>query len=253
MTADILTLYLDEVLRELLPRKLRNSKEVAYPLTRRTSIKDIIEALHIPHTEVGSIVHKGAEVSFQHIPEAGEQLSLSSFPPGTDITRSSLLRPNPLRKTAFMVDINVGKLARLLRMSGFDTRYEPELNEADLARQAVSGRRILLSRNRDLLQRKIVAWGHLVRAEQPEEQLAEVIALYGLRESMKPFSRCLECNTLLQPVEKSAILHRLEPLTKKYYRTFHICPNCEQIYWRGSHHQHMDNIMQRIRSKKLLP
>jgi len=249
MTADILTLDLDERLQELLPRKLRLSKMVVYPLTRRASIKDIIEALHIPHTEIGSIVHQDAEISFFHIPEPGERLALFSFSPGTDVTMPTRLRPNPLQKTAFMVDINVGKLARLLRMCGIDTRYEPELNEADLAEQVVTNRRILLSRNRDLLQRKIITWGHLVRAEQPEEQLAEVITLYGLEEAIKPFSRCLECNALLQPVEKTAILHRLEPLTKKYYQTFRICSDCNQIYWRGSHHQRMDTLMQRMPSK----
>lgn len=222
---------------------------VVYPLTRRASIKDIIEALHIPHTEIGSIVHQDAEISFFHIPEPGERLALFSFSPGTDVTMPTRLRPNPLQKTAFMVDINVGKLARLLRMCGIDTRYEPELNEADLAEQVVTNRRILLSRNRDLLQRKIITWGHLVRAEQPEEQLAEVITLYGLEEAIKPFSRCLECNALLQPVEKTAILHRLEPLTKKYYQTFRICSDCNQIYWRGSHHQRMDTLMQRMPSK----
>ena len=106
MTADILTLDLDEVLQELLPRKLRTAKEVVYPLTRRASIKDIIEALHIPHTEVGSIVHQGAEISYHHIPESGEQLFLYSFSPGTDVTRPTRLRPDPLRETIFMVDIN---------------------------------------------------------------------------------------------------------------------------------------------------
>ena len=194
MAADILTLHLDEGLQQLLPRKLRQLQNIAYPLTRRSSIKDVIEALHIPHTEVFSIVQKGEEILFSSLPQPGEQLYLSSFAPGTDVTQPTSLRPTPLAKTAFIVDINVGKLARLLRMSGFDTRYEPRLHEAELADLAVSCGCILLSRNRDLLRRKIVTWGHLVRAVQPEIQLAEVVALYGLEGCMKPFSRCLECN-----------------------------------------------------------
>jgi uncharacterized protein with PIN domain len=249
MRAEILTLKLDKGLQELLPRNHRTSNEVVYPLLRRASIKDIIEALHIPHTEVGSIVHCGDEVSFHHIPEPGERFSLFSFFPGTDVTRPTRLRPDPVRKITFMVDINVGRLARFLRLSGIDTRYEPQLNESELAEQAAADRCILLSRNRDLLRRKIITWGHLVRAQQPEEQMAEVIILYGLQDALKPFSRCLDCNTLLQPVAKSVILHRLEPLTRKYYQTFHICPDCDHIYWRGSHHKHMEALLQRMRSK----
>ncbi len=246
---DSLTLNLDQGLQQLPARTLRNKKRLVYPLTRRASIKDIIEALHIPHTEVGAIVLNETEIPFQHIPAAGEHLFLYSFPAGTDVTRPTLLRPEPLPKTAFLVDINVGKLARLLRMSGIDTWYDPELNETDLARNAVTADRILLSRNRDLLQRKIITWGHLVRAEQPEEQLLEVITIFGLQKMIKPFSRCLECNTLLQPVEKSTILHRLEPLTRKYYHTFRRCPACDQIYWKGSHQQHMGQTMQQLLSR----
>lgn len=246
MTPGTLTLILDEELTALLSRKYRGKKEIDYPLTRRASIKDIIEALRIPHTEVSAIFHNNTEISFFHIPEAGESFFLHSFSPGTDVTRPTLLRPDPLLTTSFIVDINVGKLARLLRMSGIDTLYDPQWQEKDLAELAAAGRRILLSRNRDLLRRKCVLWGHLVRAEQPERQLLEIITLFGLHDAIKPFSRCLQCNALLQPVEKSAILHRLEPLTRKYYRKFHVCPDCEQIYWRGSHHKRMEELIERV-------
>ena len=249
MTAPTLTLTLDDSLHDLLPRTYRREKEIAYPLTRRASIKDIIEALHIPHTEVRSIFLKSAEVTFQHIPKGGERLALYSFSPGTDVTRPTVLRPEPLPEAVFMVDINVGKLARLLRMSGIDTWYEPGLNEFELAEQAAKNKRILLSRNHDLLQRKIITWGHLVRTEQPEKQLAEVITLFNLVHGIKPFSRCLECNTLLQPVEKASILHRLKSLTRKYYQRFHICSVCDQIYWQGSHSLHMSSTMQQIQLK----
>ncbi len=248
MTTTALVLYPDRGLQELLPANIRSENEVVYPLTRRASIKDIIESLRIPHTELGAIVLNKAQLSFQYIPTAGERIFLHSFSAGTDVTRPSVLRPEPLPGAAFMVDINVGKLARLLRMSGIDTWYDPTLGETGLARCAVANNRILLSRNRDLLQRKIVTWGHLVRAEHPEEQLIEIITLFGLQKMIKPFSRCLNCNALLQPVKKSAILHRLEPLTRKYYHTFHLCPACDRIYWQGSHLQHMGETMQQLLS-----
>ena len=247
MTVGTLTLVLDEPLTALLSRKYRGKKEIAYPLTRRASIKDIIEALYIPHTEINFIFHNDTEISFTHIPKAGERIFLHSFSPGTDVTHPTLLRPDPLPTTSFIVDINVGKLARLLRMSGIDTLYDPQLQEKEIAEQAAADRRIMLSRNRDLLRRKSILWGHLVLAEQPEKQLAEVLTLFGLHDAIQPFSRCLRCNALLKPVEKSTILHRLEPLTKKYYQKFHACPECNQIYWQGSHHKRMEELIERVR------
>lgn len=238
-----LTLIADEELKVLLPRKYRGCRSIHYPLTRRASIKDIIESLHIPHTEVSSIVCNGREISFEHIPQSGQSCSLYSFPQGTDLSRPTLLRPVPLPKPVFVVDINVGKLAGLLRMAGFDSLYDPQWQEDDLADLLAEEKRILLSRNRALLQRKCVQWGRLIRAQQAEDQLAEVLTLYGLTGRLKPFSRCMRCNTLLQPVDKGEIIHRLEPLTRKYYRDFSSCPGCDHIYWRGSHHKRMEELI----------
>jgi uncharacterized protein with PIN domain len=240
-------LRLDTVLRELLTSRFREEGNIVYPLDRRASIKDIIESMGIPHTEVGTILSGGKEVSFAHIPTHGEIIDLQALAPGIDVTRPTLLRPEPLPKASFIVDVNVGKLARLLRMAGVDTWYDPALSEAELADTAVRERRVLLSRSRDVLQRKNVVWGHLVRAQQPEEQLAEVISLYGFQDEIKPFTRCMECNTLLEPVKKGDILHRLEPLTIKYYHAFMLCPGCGRVYWKGSHYKRMLKILSGIK------
>ncbi len=241
----MLTLYFNGSLQQLLPRRYRNEGRIYYPLTRRASIKDIVESLHVPHTEVWTITRGNRELSFSHIPHVDEEISLYSFPDGVDVTQPTFLRPTPLPEAAFSVDINVGKLARLLRMAGLDTWYDPQLTEKELAARSATHGRILLSRNRDLLQRKCITWGRLVRAEMPEEQLTEIISLYGLCGQVAPFSRCLECNALLQPVDKSAILDRLEPLTRKYYHRFNRCPDCDRIYWQGSHHHHMLKVIDR--------
>ena len=233
----------DTALRELLTARFREEGDIVYPLDRRASIKDIIESLGIPHTEVGAILSGGKEVSFAYIPTHGEIIDLQALAPGSDVTSPTLLRPEPLPKASFIVDVNVGKLARLLRMAGVDTWYDPALSEAELADTAVRERRVLLSRSRDVLQRKNVVWGHLIRTQQPEEQLAEVISIYGLQNEIKPFTRCMECNTLLEPVEKEDILHRLEPLTIEYYHTFMLCPGCDRVYWKGSHYRRMIKII----------
>ncbi len=242
----MLTLHFDGALQQLLPREYRSKGRVEYPLTRRASIKDIIESLHIPHTEIFTITGGNRELSFSHVPGAGEKISLHAFPNGVDVTQPTFLRPTPLPEAAFSVDINVGRLARLLRMAGLNTWYDTKLTEKELAGQSAAHGRILLSRNRDLLQRKCITWGRLVRAEMPEQQLTEIISLYGLHRHIAPFSRCLECNALLQSVDKSAIVDRLEPLTRKYYHRFKRCPDCNRIYWQGSHHHRMQKIITRL-------
>jgi hypothetical protein len=78
-------------------------------------------------------------------------------------------------------------------------------------------------------------FGRLVRAVQPEEQLIETLKFFGLTGPFRLFSRCLLCNQTLQPIAKAAIAHRLEPKTKRYFNTFKTCPECNRIYWRGSH------------------
>ncbi len=242
----MLTLELDTELRPLLSRPYRDQIPVGYHLKRRASIKDILESIGIPHTEVGAILDQEQLYTFAHIPEAGQRLRIQAVQPGLDVTRPTLLRPEPLPAFRFLVDINVGKLARLLRMAGLDTGYEPALSDGELAALARTDERILLSRNRELLKRKEVVHGHLIRAEQPEEQLREVIELYDLSDMLRPFCRCLACNTMLEPVAKETIFDRLEPLTRKYYHNFKLCPGCGRIYWRGSHHERMMRLLRRV-------
>ncbi len=238
-------LKVDVTLQDLLTQRYRSMRDIVYPVDRRASIKDIIESMGIPHTEIGAVLRGEQGLPFSHIPAPGETFDLRALTAGTDVTQATLLRPDPLPGAAFAVDINVGKLARLLRMAGLDTWYDPGLDEAELADRAARGKRILLSRSRDMLKRANVTYGHLIRTQQPEEQLSEVIKLYGLQNSIKPFSRCLECNTLLQPVEKDQVLYRLEPLTRKYYHSFKLCPDCDRIYWQGSHYRRMKLVLQK--------
>ena len=157
-----------------------------------------------------------------------------------------MLRPNPLEKIAFIVDINVGKLALFLRMLGFDTMYGSEFRNSTLADIACSQNRILLSRDKALLKRKNVMHGYLLRENNPRKQLIEVVSLYELSDKLKPLSRCIPCNGLLIPVSKERILNKLEPYTRKYYHSFHICENCGKIYWPGSHQKKIYGFIKEI-------
>lgn len=224
-------------LRQLLSRRLAGKGVLSYVLRRRTSIKDLIESLGVPHTEVERLLVNGREVSFACIPADGDVVEVVPLRPGVDVTVETLLRPHPLNEISFVVDVNVGKLAPLLRLAGFDAICEQGLSDSELAALAVGQRRIMLTRNRGLLKRRQVEYGYLVRSDEPGQQLVEVIELFGLASALKPFSRCLVCNHGLEPVAKEDIAHRLESLTRKYYDLFSLCIGCGRLYWQGSHHR----------------
>jgi hypothetical protein len=80
-------------------------------------------------------------------------------------------------------------------------------------------------------------------------QAAEVLKRFNLTGLVKPFQRCLRCNSPLQVVSKEDVIDRLEPLTKKYYEEFRICPSCKQVYWKGSHYEHMQQLISQLEAQ----
>ena len=223
----------------LLRPKWRTKKPLILPITRRASIKDVLESFGLPHTEIGKIVCQGREVDFSAAVEENQQFSIFPIQAPWDVTGKSLLRPVPLLEASFMVDVNVGRLARYLRMAGFDVLYDSGWNDEHIVALITRNKRIVLTRDMGLLKRKQVEFGRYVRSENPAAQLGEIISVFGLQNKLQPFSRCLECNSLLTEVAKKDILHRLEPLTIKYYDTFSICAACDKVYWAGSHTEEM--------------
>jgi uncharacterized protein with PIN domain len=187
----------------------------------------------------------GKERPFGYIVVEKDRIEVHGPPRPLDPTETTLLRPG-IPKVRFAVDVNVGKLAGLLRMAGFDTFYDPEGDDGELAEISATQERILLTRDHSLLKRKKVVHGRLIRHEAPVEQLREVVGLYGLQERLEPFSRCLRCNERLEVVSKEAVIDRLEPLTRKYYDDFRICPGCNRLYWAGSHREKMQKIIEEL-------
>ncbi|BBD09466.1 Mut7-C RNAse domain-containing protein [Desulfovibrio ferrophilus] len=220
-------------------REVRRSGFVIYPVTRSASLKDAIEALGIPHTEVGCITVDGLAMGFDEPLLPGLTVGVYPVNAPTDVTLAHPLRPKPLADVSFAVDACVGKLATLLRLLGLDTAYEQDWDDDELVELASEQGRIVLTRDKALLKRSAVSHGRLVRAQEPTEQLLEVLTHFGLKGPFTPFVRCLRCNDLLEPVSKAEILHLLEPLTRKHYHEFHRCRSCGRIYWPGSHHEAM--------------
>lgn len=235
MTA--VTFIFQDYLRELLKRKYRTEPAFVHGFDRKASVKDVIESLGVPHPVIGKLMVNSKEAGFDYILQHKDIVEVSPLTPPVNPLISTILRPEALAGISFVVDVNVGKLAQFLRMLGFDTVYRNDIRNGKLADIAALEKRILLTRDTSLLKRKVVTHGYLLREQDPTRQLVEVVRLYDLGNRIKPLTRCIPCNGMLVPVAKETILARLEPLTKKYYESFHTCKLCGRIYWAGSHQE----------------
>ncbi len=232
-------------LNDFLPPDRRQT-DFVHPFEDRISVKDMIESLSVPHTEVELIVVEGHPVDFSYIVQDGDHISVYPVFEAVDITPLVRLRPHPLREVRFILDNHLGKLATYLRLLGFDTLYRNDYDDEVLARLSVEERRILLTRDRGLLQRGDVTHGYCVRATDPEQQLIEVIRRFDLGRATTPFNRCLLCNTRLESVSKEAVSERLPPKVREQRAEFYICRACDRIYWKGSHYERMAQFVNRI-------
>ncbi len=156
------------------------------------------------------------------------------------------MQPEPPSEPRFVLDVHLGRLAAHLRMLGLDTLYRNDYADEELAQISSAEQRIVLTRDRGVLKRSIVVYGYYVRETDPEQQLIEVIRRFNLTRFVRPFHRCLHCNGLLEPVDKEKIADRLEPRTQQYFHEFHLCTNCGKIYWKGSHYDRMQRLIEQI-------
>ena len=219
------------------------------PFQPHQTVKDVLEAMGIPHTEVDLIVVNGKPEDFTHRPASGDRIAAYPMFEALDIGSTTRLRPVPLRDPRFVVDVNIGRLARLLRLLGLDVWWSSDADDETLVDISLAQRRILLTRDRALLKRRVITHGVFVHSDDPEEQTLEVIRRLDLSERLAPLTRCLRCNGELVAVRKEEVIDRLEPLTRRYYSDFSRCADCGRIYWPGSHHARMLRLVERIREQ----
>jgi uncharacterized protein len=213
------------------------------------SVKDMIEALGVPHTEIDLILINGESVDFSRPVQDGDLVSVYPLFRTIDITPIVSVRPQELRRIRFVLDIHLGRLAAYLRLLGFDSLYRNDFVDEDLARISSAEERILLTRDRGLLKRAEITYGYCVRESEIRRQVLEVLRRFDLFDSIAPFRRCLRCNELLQPVPKESIRHKLPPRVERAYEDFHLCPACGRIYWKGSHYERMQIFIAEVAAR----
>src|SRR5438477_7146398 len=224
-------------------RREDRAEPITKYLRKKTSVKDAIESCGVPHPEVDLICCDGQAVPFEHCLIADAIVDVhgvidSPAKPGEGLQERSVTR--------FVADGHLGKLARDLRLLGFDVVYAPAASDSSLA-ASCSDDRALLTRDRRLLMHKIVRHGYCPRSHDPDEQIIEVLRRFDLAELIAPYTRCLQCNCLLERVDQADVLEELEPLTKIHYQDFRRCTACRKIYWSGSHFGKLETRLGKIR------
>lgn len=223
-----------EELNDFLPSE-RRKRSFTCPIGEPRSVKDLVESFGVPHTEIDVILVDGESVGFEHRLHGGERVAVYPQFERFDVGSVTRLRPEPLREPKFIADVHLGKLARYLRLVGFDTVYERELDDAAIAERARDEWRIVLTRDRGLLKRRIVTHGHAVRSTKADDQLVEVIDAFDLRRKVRPFTRCVKCNGEVVAVAKADVEARLPKWTRLEYERFCRCQVCDSLFWAGAH------------------
>ena len=224
----------------------KKKKAFFYQFSGKPTIKHVIEALGIPHTEVELILANGVSVEFDYYLNDGDQISVYPVFETFDVSPIIRLREKPLRNIKFILDVHLGKLAKILRMLGFDTFYKNNYEDKTIINISKQENRIILTRDRGILKNKSVTHGCYIRLEEPTEQTLEVLQRFELFSQIKPFHRCMICNGVIESVSKESVLSKIPPKTAKYYNEFYKCSDCSRIYWKGSHYFKMKEKIERI-------
>jgi hypothetical protein len=225
-------------LNDLLPMDKRAvTFELEFPPGQ--TVKHMIESSGVPHTEVDLILANGEPVNFFFQLQQGDRVSVYPIFETLDITSLVKLRPEPLRVCAFVLDCHLGRLAAYLRLLGLDVLYRNDYSDEELAEISEKAKRICITRDRGLLKRKQISHGCLIHSLDPREQALEVVRRFQLEQQLKPFTRCVKCNGLLQEVHESEIADQLLPGTRENYHDFAQCAQCGKLFWKGSHYNRL--------------
>ncbi|MEJ2495412.1 MAG: Mut7-C RNAse domain-containing protein [Ignavibacteriaceae bacterium] len=236
-----------EELNDFLPEEKRK-KRFDHRYIDRTSVKDLIESLGVPHTEVDLILVNGTSVGFNHLIHDKEDISVYPVFESFDIKDAQHLRTEPLRKPKFIADIHLGKLTRYLRMLGLDVYYRNDITDIEIVKTSIRENRAILTMDRGLLKRNEIYHAYWIRNSDLEKQVVEVVKRFQLQNQIKEFTRCLECNTPLKMISKENVENRLPQKVKENQDEFCICEVCDKIYWQGTHINRMSSLVERIKN-----
>lgn len=234
-------------LNDFLPPPVRQ-RSFEVPLPLGATVRDLVAGLGIPPPEVDLVLVNGEPADWAVRLQDGDRVAIYPVFETIDIGSVQRLRPEPLREPRFVCDVHLGRLAAYLRLLGFDTRYERKADDATLAAWSERERRIVLTRDRELLKRRAVTHGYWLRSAHPREQLLEVVRRFDLVGSLRPFVRCPRCNGPLVRVEREEARAHVPPRSWQRAREFWRCSGCDQFYWYGTHCERVEELIEWLRT-----
>ncbi|MCS7205627.1 MAG: Mut7-C ubiquitin/RNAse domain-containing protein [Leptospiraceae bacterium] len=221
----------------------------------RRTIKDVVESLGVPHTEIFLVLRNQTITYLNQIIEHNDRISLYPmfFQMDREILREILtstkltceekkeyVKKYKIKfKQKFIADVHLGKLTRYLRLLGIDVLFNPKWNDFELIQISNQEKRVLLTQDKGILKQKRLEYGYYLISRTPSEQLQEILSHFHLK--IKPFQRCSICNSILKYVDSSEILE-LQPIPvwlMETYEGFYVCEKCKKVYWEGSHYKKM--------------
>ncbi|MBI5427603.1 MAG: Mut7-C ubiquitin/RNAse domain-containing protein [Nitrospinae bacterium] len=241
-----------EELNDFLPLQDRK-KWLSRPFDAGATAGEVVGALGVPLDRIDLLLVNGEPADFSRKILDGDRVGVYPVFESLDIGPATRLPGRPLRDIRFVADVHLGKLARQLRLLGFDCLYRNDSSDNDLIAVMKNEGRVVLTRDRRLLGRKAVSRGYCVRSEMPGDQALEVVRRFDLSDALRPFTLCMECNLPLAEVGKEEIVETLPPLVRRDFEKFHQCPGCKRNYWQGSHFDGMRRFVDEVRRESAIP
>lgn len=223
-------------------------KQIAFVQAFKTpvTVRETIESIGIPLSEVDMILVNETSAGFEHKLKEYDYISVFPVFESMDISSTTKVRKTALRTTLFVVDAHLGKLAKYLRMLGFDTMYRPDIQDDEIISLAKKEKRIILTRDKPLLRSKEVSHGYFVRSIEKHEQLREVVNKFDLKSQFKSFTRCMTCNTSLVKADREEMNNKIDEDILSRFKAFYCCPLCDKVYWEGSHFKRMEAYIKEL-------
>jgi len=211
--------------------KKHKEEKIRHTFIHKTTIRDVASSLGILPPEIQVILLNGKPASIDSVVDDNDFITLDS---------------GSLSADSFILDVHLGKLARYIRMLGFDSFYRNDLADDEIIEIAHKENRAILTRDTGILKNKKVRSGYFLRNTMPELQLKEVITIFNLSGQFKSFSRCMNCNGKLAEVEKRMVKELVPTGAWLEHDQFFQCEHCHQVYWKGTHFYKMQDFISRV-------
>ncbi len=221
-----------------------------YRIKTPAVVSEAITSIGIPLSEVDLILVNSTPVERFYRLSSGDYISVYPVFESFDISSLKNIEREPLRKTKFIADAHLGKLTKYLRMLGFDTLYRNDFGDDEIINISLRDKRIILTRDKRLLNSRKVTHGYYIRAIDKHEQLTEVVNKFDLISQFKPFIRCMTCNSILVRKSPDKVKDLIGINIAYSYEEFYYCESCHKVFWKGSHFKRMESQILDIARKK---